>query len=207
MLGIYLGGNKDLLTIKVLNRPANNLFWVDLSSTVPMTGAWAAVSTLAISETVPVTVPLDSGFTVTGSFAITATVDSQRQVMELFEDDNELGGLQVTVSAEGTPPAPPPVTSTLGYLSGETWITISGPAVPHGRVFVEVREGGESGALAASLYSDADAGFGPIALPPRSDYVIVARVWIDGTLYTGTLGGVGILESDTTTVIIIMHAL
>ena len=187
--------------------PANNLFWVDLSSTVPMTGAWAAVSTLGVGETTLVTVPFESGFLATGPYPITATVDSMHQVTELLEDDNQFGGLEVTVTAEGTPPPLPPVPPIVGYLTGETWITLSGPAVPHGRALVEVREGDAFGALVASLYSGADGGFGPVALAPGSDYAILARVWMDGTLYTGTLGGVEVLESDTTTVIIVMHAL
>jgi len=120
------------------SRPVNNLFWVDLYSSEPTTQAtgiaWAAASGLGVGDTTTLTVPLQDGFEMTGTYPIWALADSRNQVIEIDEGDNYDGPIAVEVFSEGVPPSPP-VTGT-ARIVGETWVSMTGIPVPHGRTNV-----------------------------------------------------------------------
>ena len=184
-------------------RPVNNLFWVDLYVSRPTsqtTGiAWAAVSGLGVNESTVLTITVQNGFEYTGTYAIWAFADSWNQVGELNEGDNDRGPIVVTVSREGTPPPPPLVGS--GMIMGETWVSLTGIPVPHGRTTVRCLDGG--GNVVASTTSDNEAQY-TLSNLPAGTYTVIGETWIDGVRYSGTVPGVQIAE-DEVVVIIIMY--
>lgn len=184
-------------------QPINNLFWMDLYSAEPTAQtsgiAWAAVSGLSAGASIPLTITLPSGFATTGSYQIWALADSWDQVRELDEGDNDYGPITVTVSEEGTPPPPPP-TGT-GSIAGETWVSLTGIPVPHGRTVVRVYEGTT---LIASTISNDNARY-ELSNLPVATYTIIGETWIDGVRYSGTVPGVEVVENETTVAIIIMY--
>ncbi|MCK4470488.1 MAG: hypothetical protein KAW49_01745, partial [Anaerolineae bacterium] len=185
-------------------RPVNNLFWMDIYSAEPTpqtTGvAWAAVSSLDAGDSIPLTITLQSGFDTTGMHQIWALADSWNQVSELDEEDNDYGPIVVEVSEEGTPPPPPP-TGT-GSIAGETWVSLTGIPVPHGRANVWCVDG--AGDVVASTASDDEGRYELLDLTPGT-YTVLSETWIDGALYSGTVADVEVVENETTVTIIIMY--
>jgi len=185
-------------------RPVNNLFWMDIYSAKPApqtTGvAWAAVSSLDAGDSIPLTITLQSGSVTTGTYQIWALADSWNQVSELDEEDNDYGPIVVEVSEEGTPPPPPP-TGT-GSIVGETWVSLSGIPVPHGRANVWCVD--EAGDVVASTASDDLGAYELLGLTPGT-YTVLSETWIDGALYSGTVADVEVVENETTVAIIIMY--
>lgn len=185
-------------------RPVNNLFWADIYSAEPTpqtTGvAWTAVSSLDAGDSIPLTITLQSGFDTTGMHQIWALADSWNQVSELDEEDNDYGPIVVEVSEEGTPPPPPP-TGT-GSIVGETWVSLTGIPVPHGRANVWCVDG--AGDVVASTASDDEGRYELLDLTPDT-YTVISETWIDGALYSGTVADVEVVEDETTVAIIIMY--
>jgi uncharacterized repeat protein (TIGR01451 family) len=185
-------------------RPVNSLFWVDLYDTDPTTRttglAWAALSGLNINSSAVLTMTLRSGFAATGTHAIWAMADSWYQVSELEEEDNTRGPITVSVTQEGTPPSTPPVTTTVGSLAGETWVSLTGVPVPHGRATVQVKQGET---LIASTVSDDNARYEFTDLPVGV-YTVIGETWINGIRYSNTYQ-VEIVEGETTVRFIIMY--
>jgi len=184
--------------------PINNLFWVDIYSSAPLsqtTGvAWGAISALDIDESATLTITLDSGFEATGEYKMWALADSWRQVDELDEEDNERGPITVTVSGEGSPPSPPDTGS--GSIEGETWVSLAGFPVPHGRADVWcVNELGEE---IASTTSDDNAQYLLSDLPAGA-YTVMAETWIDGVWYSGSVTDIVVADGETAVAIIIMY--
>ncbi len=185
-------------------RPVNNLFWMDIYSAEPTTQttgvAWAAVSSLDAGDSITLTITLQSGFVTTGTHQIWALADSWNQVSELDEEDNDYGPIVVEVSEEGTPPPPPP-TGT-GSIVGETWVSLSGIPVPHGRANVWCVDW--AGDVVASTASDDEGRYELTGLDPGT-YTVISETWIDGALYSGTVADVEVVENETTVTIIIMY--
>jgi uncharacterized repeat protein (TIGR01451 family) len=188
------------------DRPVNNLFWVDLYSSQPAsqtTGvAWGAVSGLSVGDSTVLTVTLQSGLSTTGTFQIWALVDSWSQVAETDEEDNVGGPIMVTVSTEGTPPPTPPITTTVGSVEGETWVSLTGIPVPHGRANVQAID--TEGNVVASTVSD-DEGRYEFSNLPVGNYTVLGETWIDGTRYSGTVADVEVVEDQATLAIVIMY--
>jgi hypothetical protein len=185
-------------------RPVNSMFWVDLYTADPAshtTGiAWAAVNGLNAGEAIPLTITLKDGFVTTGTRQIWASADSWYQVAELNEEDNGYGPITVDVSEEGAPPPSPPVSTTVGSIAGETWVSPTGIPVPHGRANVQVYEGGT---LVASTISDDSAQYRFTDLPVGT-YTVIGETWINGIRYSNSYE-VDVLEGQTTVRIIIMY--
>jgi Flp pilus assembly protein TadG len=184
--------------------PINNLFWVDLYPAEPVTQtagvAWAAVSALGAGETRPLTITLSNGFPVTGTYQVWVLADSQDQVVEAEEIDNAAGPVEVVVTEEGEPQAGGQ-TGT-GTIEGETWVSLTGVPVPHGRASVEVRDA--EGLLVASTSSDESAAYQLTDLPAGT-YTVIAETWIDGIRYAGIRSNVEVTEGESTAVIIVMY--
>ena len=185
-------------------RPVNNLFWVDLYASQPTTQvagiAWAAVSGLGVGDSITVTVPIQSGFETTGTHPIWAFADSRSQVVETDEGDNQDGPITVDISEEGVPPEPP-ITGT-GTIVGETWVSMTGIPVPHGRVNVRCLDG--AGDTVASTTSD-DVGRYVLPNLPTGTYTLIGETWIDGVRYSRILDGVAVNEPLTTVSLIILY--
>jgi uncharacterized repeat protein (TIGR01451 family) len=188
------------------DRPVNNLFWVDLYDTEPIpqaTGiAWAAVSGLGVGDSATLIITLQNGFEMTGTHQIWALADSWRQVSELDEGDNDYGPITVNVFEEGTPPPTPPVTTTVGSIAGETWVSLTGIPVPHGRANVWCVD--EVGNEAAFAISDNQGRYELSGLAPGI-YTVIGETWIDGVRYAGTVADVEVVEDETSLVIVIMY--
>jgi hypothetical protein len=180
----------------------NSLFWIDLYTGPPVsqtTGvAWAAVSSLGAGESRVVT--LTHSFEVTGTYELWAQADSQDQVLEAEEGDNTAGPVEVVVSREGSPP--PPSGSGTGIIQGETWVSLTGVPVPHGRA--EVRVYDDTNTLVATTSSDEDAAYSVSGLPTGT-YTVIAETWIDGTRYVGIRSSIEVVDGETTTVVLIMY--
>jgi len=187
-------------------RPVNNLFWVDIYDTEPTpqtTGiAWAAVSSLGAGDSTTFAITLQSGFATTGTHQVWAFADSWDQVGELDEGDNDYGPITVDVSEEGTLPPTPPVTTTVGSIAGETWVSLTGIPVPHGRANVQCVD--EAGDEVASTASD-DEGRYEFSDLPAGIYTVIGETWIDGVRYVGTVAGVAVVEDETSVAILIMY--
>ncbi len=194
----------SLTVANIGTRPVNNLFWMDIYSAEPTpqtTGvAWTAVSSLDAGDSIPLTITLQSGFATTGMHQIWALADSWNQVSELDEEDNDYGPIVVEVSEDGTPPPPPP-TGT-GSIAGETWVSLSGIPVPHGRANVWCVDG--AGDVVASTASDDEGRYELLNLTPDT-YTVLSETWIDGALYSGIVADVEVVENETTVTIIIMY--
>jgi uncharacterized repeat protein (TIGR01451 family) len=186
------------------SRPVNNLFWVDLYSSQPTTQAtgiaWAAVSGLGAGDITTLTIPFQSGFEMTGTYAIWAFADSWNQVSELDEQDNDRGPVLVEVSQEGAPPPSPPAGT--GAIAGETWVSMTGIPVPHGRTNVRCLD--EAGQVIASTTSDDTAKYTLSGLP-NGTYTVIGETWIDGVRYSRTLDGVVVNDNETTVLLIILY--
>jgi uncharacterized repeat protein (TIGR01451 family) len=186
------------------SRPVNNLFWVDLYSSQPTTQAtgiaWAAVSGLGAGDITTLTVPFQSGFEMTGTYAIWAFADSWDQVSELDEQDNDYGPVLVEVSQEGAPPPSPPAGT--GAIAGETWVSMTGIPVPHGRTNVRCLDG--AGQVIASTTSDDTAKYTLSGLPAGT-YTVIGETWIDGVRYSRTLDGVVVNDNEATVLLIILY--
>ena len=154
-------------------RPVNSMFWVDIYDAAPTaqtTGiAWAAVNGLNTGASALLTITLQSGFVTTGTYSIWSFADSWYQVGELDEADNDYGPITVNVSEEGAPPPEPPVSTTVGTIAGETWVSLTGIPVPHGRATVYVYQGDN---LIASTVSDDSAQYEFLDLPVGTYTVI-----------------------------------
>ncbi|MDY6875405.1 MAG: TadE/TadG family type IV pilus assembly protein [Chloroflexota bacterium] len=189
--------------VNIGTRPVNNLFWVDIYSTDPTSqttgAAWAAVSGLDAGDSIPLTITLQSGFDTIGAYQMWALADSWSQVSELDEEDNDYGPVVVEVSGEGTPPPPPP-TGT-GSIAGETWVSLTGIPVPHGRANVWCRD--EDGDVVASTVSDDEGRYILPGLDPGT-YTVISETWIDGARYSGTVAST-VVEGEITVTIIIMY--
>jgi uncharacterized repeat protein (TIGR01451 family) len=185
-------------------RPINNLFWVDLYASQPSpqaTGiAWTAVSGLGIGDNTTLTVTVQSGFEVTGTYAIWASADSWDQVDETDETNNDDGPIAVEITQEGEPPLPPPAGS--GTIAGETWVSITGFPVPHGRTDVRCLD--EQGQIVASTTSDDTAKY-TLSDLPAGTYTVIGETWIDGVRYSRTLDGVVVNDNETTVLLIILY--
>jgi uncharacterized repeat protein (TIGR01451 family) len=186
-------------------RPVNNLFWVDLYASAPTTQAtgiaWAAASGLGVGDTTTLTIPLQDGFEVTGTYPIWALADSRNQVIEIDEGDNHAGPVTVEISGEGVPPSSP-VTGT-GRIVGETWVSMTGIPVPHGRTNVRCLD--EAGHLIAATTSG-DAAQYTLANLPAGTYTLIGETWIDGVRYSGAVANVQVVENETAVSILIMYA-
>jgi uncharacterized repeat protein (TIGR01451 family) len=187
-------------------RPVNNLFWIDLYSTEPAgsaTGiAWGAVSGLDVGDSTTLTITLQSGFETTGSYQVWAFADSWNQVSETDEGDNSAGPITVDVSEEGIQPPMPPVTTTVGAIAGETWVSLAGVPVPHGRTNVRCLD--ESGTEVASTVSDEEGRYELLDLAPGT-YTVIGETWIDGIRYSRTYHDVVVNEDETTVRVIVMY--
>nr|HID14178.1 hypothetical protein [Anaerolineae bacterium] len=176
-------------------KPVNNLFWVDLYSAepTPQTAgiAWAAVSSLDAGASVPLTITFRSGFATTGTYQIWALADSWNQVAETNEEDNVGGPVTVTVSEEGTPPPTSPTGS--GSIAGETWVSLTGIPVPHGRTNVWCVD--EWGNVVASTVSDDEARY-ELSNLPVGTYTVIGETWIDGVRYSRTYYEIDVNEGE-----------
>ena len=189
------------------SRPVNSMFWVDLYSSQPTTIAtgiaWAAASGLGVGDSITLTVPLQAGFEMTVTYPIWALADSRYQVAESDEGDNDYGPLSVDVLTEGDPPLPP--LEGEERIVGETWVSMTGIPVPHGRTYVRCFDG--DGRLVFSTTSNDRAKY-EIPNLPADTYTLIAETWIDGVRYSRTLDGVivdeGEIEESTTTVALII---
>jgi hypothetical protein len=121
-------------------------------------------------------------------------------VSELDENDNVGGPISVTVSLQGTPPITHTPTST-ATIQGETWISLTGIPVPHGRATVECRD--TDGSLVASVTSDDNAQYTLSGLSPGT-YTIMAEAWVDGKRYSNVYE-IDLSEGETATLFIIMY--
>jgi len=186
--------------------PVNRLFWVDLLAAEPVTRSvvWTAVSGLEAGTSRPLTVTLQSGFPTTGTYHISAFVDSWHQVLETNEEDNEGGPITVDVTDAGEEP-PSPITGT-GSIAGETWVSLTGIPVPHGRTDVYVYTGAtlDDAQLVASTVSD-DEGIYEVTGLPAGSYIVVGETWIDSVRYSRTYYNVTVYDDQTTVLIIIMY--
>ena len=205
-ISTYQSLDFSVTVVNVGTRPVNNLFWVDLTSAEPapqMTGiAWGAVSGLGVGDSTTLTITLQNGFEMTGTYQIWAFADSWYQVSELDEEDNDYGPLTVEVAEEGTPPPPPPITDTVGSIAGETWVSLTGIPVPHGRATVQCIDG--EGNQVASTVSD-DEGRYEFSTLPTGSYTVIGETWIDGVRYSGTVANVEVVEDRATVAIVIMY--
>ena len=185
-------------------RPVNNLFWVDLYASQPdpqATGiAWAAVSGLGVGDSTTLTVTVQNGFEMTGTYTIWASADSWDQVSETDETNNDSSPVAVEVSQEGEPPPTPP--SGSGTIAGETWVSMTGFPVPHGRTDVRCLD--EEGQVIASTTSDDTAKYALSDLP-AGIYTVIGETWIDGVRYSRTLDGVVVDDNKTTVLLIILY--
>ena len=185
-------------------RPVNSMFWVDLYAADPATQTtgvtWAAVNGLDDGDSTVITITLQGGFTTTDTHQIWAFADSLYQVGELDEDDNGYGPISVTVTLEGTPPPTLPVTTTAGIIAGETWVSLTGVPVPHGRANLSLYDGDT---LVASTVSD-DGAYYEFVDVPVGTYTVIGETWINGIRYSNTYG-VDVLEGETTVRFIIMY--
>jgi hypothetical protein len=185
--------------------PVNNLFWIDLyADEVPVLGspgiAWGAVSALSVGDSTTLTITLQSGFEVTGTYQIWALADSREQVSELDEEDNDHGPISVPVTVDGTPPETPAEGS--GAIEGETWVSLAGFPLPHERA--EVWCVNELGKVVASTTSDSNAQYMLNDLPAGT-YTVMAETWIDGVRYFGSVPNIAVSEGETAVAIIIMY--
>ena len=185
-------------------RPANSLFWVDLYSSSPTTRAmgiaWAAASGLGVGDSIRLTIPIQEGFEMTGTYPIWTLADSRYQLVETDEEDNDYGPVSVEISGEGEPPLPPP-TGT-GKIVGETWVSMTGIPVPHGRSYVRCFD--EAGRLVVSTTSD-DAAKYEIANLLAGTYTLIGETWIDGVRYSRTLDNVMVNDHGVIVRLIIMY--
>lgn len=184
--------------------PINNLFWVDLyaAEPTPQTAgvAWGALSALDVGDSTTLTITLQSGFATTGTYQIWALADSWNQVSESSEGDNDYGPTTVIVSEEGTPPTEP-ITGT-ATIEGETWISLSGFPVPHGRADVWCVN--EQGDRIASTISDDDGRY-TLSNLPAGTYTVLAETWVDGVRYSGLTNNVQVGEGEAGVAIVIMY--
>jgi uncharacterized repeat protein (TIGR01451 family) len=185
-------------------RPVNSLFWSDLYLSAPTsetTGiAWAALSGLGTGDSAVLTITLQDGFVATGTHQIWAFTDSWYQVGELNEGDNGYGPIEVVVSAEGALPPTQTITTTVGAIAGETWVSLTGIPVPHGRANVYVYQGDT---LVDSTVSDENARYEFVDLPVGT-YTVMGETWINGIRYSNSYE-VEVLEGETTVRFIIMY--
>ena len=184
--------------------PINNLFWVDLyaAEPAPLTAgiAWGAASALDVGDSTTLTITFQGGFATTGTYQIWALADSWNQVSESSEEDNNYGPITVTVSEEGTPPTET-ITGT-ATIEGETWVSLSGFPVPHGRADVWCVD--EQGNEVASTISDDDGRY-TLSNLPAGTYTVLAETWIDGVRYSGSTNNVQVAEGETGVAIVIMY--
>jgi hypothetical protein len=136
----------------------------------------------------------------TGTYAIWAFADSWDQVSELDEQDNDYGPVLVEVSQEGAPPPSPPAGT--GAIAGETWVSMTGIPVPHGRTNVRCLDG--AGQVIASTTSDDTAKYTLSGLPAGT-YTVIGETWIDGVRYSRTLDGVVVNDNEATVLLIILY--
>jgi Flp pilus assembly protein TadG len=187
------------------SRPVNTMFWVDLYNADPAEGArgitWGALSGLGAGRSTNIVITLRYGFAATGTHQVWAKADSWLQVSELNEDNNSAGPIAVDVSRAGTPPPETPPTTTVGSIVGETWVSLTGAPVPHGRANVYVYDGET---LIASTVSDANASYALYDIPVGT-YTVVGETWINGVRYSNIYPGVQVVEGQSTVRIIIMY--
>ncbi len=119
---------------------------------------------------------------------------------ELDETDNAYGSITVTVTEEGMPPPEPPVSTTVGSIAGETWISLSGLPMPHGRTDVYVYQGDT---LVAFTTSGEDTMYEFPDLPIGT-YTVIGETWLDGVRYSNSYE-VDVLENETTVCLIVMY--
>ncbi len=185
--------------------PVNNLFWVDLYSgepTPPTAGiAWGAVSGLSVGDSTTFVITLNDGFEITSTYPIWAFADSWDQVGELNEEDNGYGPVTVDVTEEGTPPPTPPITTTIGSIEGETWVSLAGIPVPHGRANVSCVDA--EGTVVASTVSDEEGLYEFLDLAPGV-YTVIGETWIDGIRYSNTYE-VEVVADESTVLFVIMY--
>jgi hypothetical protein len=158
------------------------------------------VNGLNAGEGIPLTITLKNGFATTGTRQIWASADSWYQVGELNEGDNDYGPITVDVPEEGAPPPSPPVSTTVGSIAGETWVSPTGIPVPHGRANVDVYQ---EDTLVASTISDDSAQYTFTDLPVGT-YTVIGETWINGIRYSNSYE-VDVLEGETTVRFIIMY--
>jgi hypothetical protein len=106
----------------------------------------------------------------------------------------------VEVPLEGTPPPPTPTGE--GMIAGETWVSMTGMPVPHGRTSVRCLD--QEGNVVASTTSD-DAARYVLADLPEGTYTVIGETWIDGIRYSRTLDGVIVYEGKTTVCLVILY--
>jgi hypothetical protein len=185
-------------------RPVNNLFWVDLYASEPSpqaTGiAWAAVSGLGVGDSTTLTITVQNGFEMTGTYTIWASADSWDQVSETDETNNNDGPIAVEIAQEGEPP--PSTDTGSGAIAGETWVSMTGIPVPHGRADVRCLDG--EGQVIASTTSDDTAKY-TLSNLPAGTYMVIGETWIDGVRYSRTLDGVVVNNDETTVLLIILY--
>lgn len=186
--------------------PVNRMFWTDLRAAEPYTKSWSwgAVSSLAAGASMPLTITIQDGFPVTGTYHVWALVDSWNQVAESVETDNQSNEITVTISDSGAAP-----TTTLegtGTIIGETWVSLGGVPVPHGRTSVSVYRGAtlDDAELVATTISGEDAQYSVSGLEAGT-YIVAGETWIDGVRYSRTYMDVVVYEDDTTVLAIILY--
>ena len=186
--------------------PINSLFWIDLYATEPTSHtsglAWGALSGLGVGETSTLTIRLQEGFPTTGTHQLWALADSWGQVAEQLEVNNSVGPLDVEVSQEGAPPAPP--ASGTATIAGESWVSLAGFPVPHARARVWCVNEEDPEQDVASTTSDDEAQYSLSDLPPGT-YTVLADTWIDGIRYSGSVSGVVVDNDETAAAIVIMY--
>ena len=84
---------------------------------------------------------------------------------------------------------------------GETWVSLTGTAQPHGRATVRVYLGA---ALVAFTVSDNDGHYEVTDLAAGS-YSVIGETWINTVRYSGAYYNVVVTEPDATGLIIFMY--
>jgi uncharacterized repeat protein (TIGR01451 family) len=204
-ISTYQSLDFTVLVENIGTRPVNNLFWLDLYAAAagfPESAIiWTSLSSLSVDDSARITATYQSGFEETGTYDVRALVDSWEQVVELDEGDNMYGPIQVPVTLEGEPPYTPPVTTTVGTIAGETWISLTGNPVPHARATVWCVDG--EGHTVASTVSDRDAQY-QLADLPVGTYTVIGETWVNGYRYSNSYS-VDVFEDQTTIQFIFMY--
>ena len=170
----------------------NTAFSLDVvDDSVGMEGGslgWTAISPpLDPGETRYAEIHVQEGFPVSGTYQVAAVADSQDDVLELDEQDNRGGPVEVIVTGEGIAPSDG-LTGT-GVITGQTWILRNGTPSPWGRVRVQLFEEDQ---LLGWTISDSRGTYTIRNVPigDENRYDMVAQTWVDDAPYVASINGI-----------------
>ena len=204
----YMPIDLQVTVSNIGTRPVNRLFWVDVFADQPerRAVAWAAVSTLGVGASRPLTLTIPGGLEELGTYELQGQADSWEQVAEINENDNDSNTVTVDVTQTGSP-ATGALTGT-ATIAGDTWVSLTGIPVPHGRAMVKVYARGEDPEeppeLITTTISDEEGGYS-IARLPAGSYIVIGETWIDGIRFSRTYSSVEVEEGQTVVLVIIMY--